>query len=77
MSNHKIFNVEHYLVSIEYEGNVTRLWDVYIASNGEEYYGKAEMVNDKGGMNFIPWLQLENKDVNLLDELLPILKKAY
>ncbi|MCV9884713.1 hypothetical protein [Metabacillus halosaccharovorans] len=75
MANPRIYEVEkHYLVSADYSSNVTRNWDVYIASSGEEYYGKA-IVED--GKRIIPWTKLKNEELSPLDEMLTIMKTAY
>ncbi|MBH0155998.1 hypothetical protein IHV10_06425 [Fictibacillus sp. 5RED26] len=78
MSNPTIYEVEkQYLVRADYSSNVTRNWDVYIASKGEEYYGKAECQDENGGRREIPWIKLKNESVSPLDEIISIMKTAY
>jgi hypothetical protein len=82
MSNPRIYEVEkHYLVRAEYAGNTTRNWDVYIASSGEEYFGKAELKGDGDDalktIAYIPWVPLQEKDLKPLDEMINIMKRAF
>lgn len=85
MANPEVYSVEnHYLVRADYrdrdsEEITTRDWDVYIASKDEVYFGKAELKDDKGlkYKAVIPWVELKNKELSPLNELISIMKKAF
>lgn len=76
MANHSLYQViDHYLVSIKYESDVIRNWDVYIASSsGEEYYGKAIL---GAGEKTIPWIKLKNEKLTPAEEMISIIKMTF
>lgn len=78
MESRRVFAVEkHYLVEIEdtkpmgTNGTITTTysWDVYIASKGTEYRGRAE---EKSKSFSIPWTTLVEND--LLQEMIKIIE---
>ncbi|AGK52020.1 hypothetical protein [Bacillus sp. 1NLA3E] len=78
MEPRRIYNVEsHYLVEIDdvksygSSGTLTKTysWDVYIASKGSEYRGRAD---EKNKNISIPWTVL--KENNLLEEMIRIIE---
>lgn len=81
MESKRVFNVEnHYMVEIDKvkemgsTGTVSETfsWDIYIASKGEEYRGKAVCSNR--GQFVIPWTTLTKDD--LLHEMINLCERS-